>query len=1765
MSDDPMAAFSAATRSWFAAAFPNGPTAAQAGAWGAISGGRDALVVAPTGSGKTLAAFLWSLDRLASAPRPEKALRCRVLYVSPLKALAADIQRNLDRPLAGIAREAGQPLGVQVAMRTGDTPAAQRRNLATAPPDVLITTPESLFLVLTSQARAGLAGVETVILDEVHALAGTKRGAHLALSLERLDALTGRRAQRIGLSATVRPAEEVARFLGGAEPAAVVAPPADPRLDVRIRVPVEDMTGLESTVGAERADDTATKARSSIWPHVEEGVLDLVEQHRSSIVFTNARRVAERLCARLNELATERAAGSRPGTAPDGDWELHSSAEQISALPGAEDAPRLPPQEVPSEVAGQSGQSRGAGVVVARAHHGSVSKEERAEIEADLKEGRLRCVVATSSLELGIDMGAVDLVVQVESPPSVASGLQRVGRAGHHVGAESRGVFVPKFRGDLLAATVVAERMRQGAIEEIAVPANPLDVLAQQIVAMAAMDEWPVAELGALVRRAAPFAGLPDSALSGVLDMLSGRYPSDEFADLRPRVVWDRDAGTVQGRPGAQRLAVVSGGTIPDRGAYAVHLASSGDRAPTRVGELDEEMVYESRVGDVFVLGSTAWRIESITPDRVLVTPAPGRPGRLPFWKADQAGRPAELGRAIGAFVRGLEALDPAAARERAAGLGLDEWAADNLVGYLEEQREATGSVPDDRTVVVERFRDELGDWRVVLHSPLGARVHAPWAMALGARLRERFGLDAQVVHGDDGIVLRLPDVDDAAGRLRVADLVALDPEETESLVTAELGNSALFAARFRECSARALLLPRQRPGKRMPLWQQRQRSAQLLSVASRYGEFPIVLETVRECLRDVFDVPGLVGFMGDLAARRARIVEVQTEQASPFAQSLLIGYTAAFLYEGDAPLAELKAQALTLDSELLADLLGQADLRELLDAGVVDDVEAALQRLTPDRRVRPEQGVEDTADLLRELGPLTPDQAAERGAQPAWLDQLEAARRAIRVRLAGAEQWAAAEDAARLRDALGTALPAWLAAPSAGAGALAAGAAGKAGDGPSAAVGSGAAAPADRGSSRGPRTPGAEEDRSTESSGAEPTGGTGLPEAGAETRRASTRTGGSAADGAVPSYAAPAHAGEGGSAGKDHRAGTASPSSGGSGSAADGGETSEAGSGTIRESRAADSGTDAGGAGRAAPAAAAGTGPGAVSPAGEAAGQEGGAEEGRLERIGGYGSSEDAAEGGLTGGAAAAFAAPVADPLGDLLSRHARTHGPFTAEAAAARFGLERAPVRSVLARLAGEGRLVEGGFRPGGQGTEWCDPGVLRRLRRASVARLREEVEPVPQRALASFVPAWQNAAPDRPSAERRRLRGPDAVFAAVEGLRGCPVPASALESLVLPARVEDYSPAMLDELTAAGEVLWAGVGRISASDGWVCLVPSDEAAELLPDPAEAAEDVLQSAVRSALDGGGALFFRDLSDRVAGREGTAAASDAALVGAVWDLVWAGVLANDTLAPLRALLGAGGAGGAAHRRRSRRPSMPSRSGPPTAAGRWWVLPEREPDPTRRALAGAEALLDRYGLVTRGPVVAEQVRRRTGERTGGGFGAVYPVLRGIEEAGRARRGYFVEGLGAAQFALPGAVDRLRSFAPAGGVPAPRAAAGASPGTAPLVLAATDPANVYGAALSWPDTGAAGARPGRKAGALVVLDGGVPTLYLERGGRTALTFGSGPDALRRAAGALADAVSAGRVSALTVERADGAPVFDTPLDPALSAAGFHPTPKGLRLR
>ncbi|MFP5416555.1 MAG: ATP-dependent helicase [Actinomycetes bacterium] len=1527
---DVLERFSPATRAWFSSSFA-APTAAQTGAWSAISSGEHTLVVAPTGSGKTLAAFLWAIDKLAARAASGTEAGCRVVYVSPLKALAVDVERNLRSPLVGIghaaARLALERPSISVGVRSGDTPADERRRFARHPDDILITTPESLYLLLTSRAREALRGVETVIVDEVHAVAGTKRGAHLALTLERLDALLERPTQRIGLSATVRPMDEVARFLAGGRPVTTVAPPPDKRWDLSVVVPVEDMGALGQVIEDDLSGPAAGgPRRTSIWPHVEERVVDLVEQHRSTLVFANSRRLAETLTTRLNEIAEERRSGLDPradsaGMAPAPHSTGYGTTSYSAPLPERTEGP------------------------LARAHHGSVSREQRSVTEEALKAGRLPAVVATSSLELGIDMGAVDLVVQVEAPPSVASGLQRVGRAGHQVGAVSRGVFFPKYRGDLVATSVIVERMRAGAIEALAVPANPLDVLAQQIVAMVAVDDWSVDDPFAIVRRAAPYQALSRGVLEAVLDMLSGRYPAEEFSELRPRLTWDRVAGTLTGRRGAQRVAVTSGGTIPDRGLFGVFVA--GDGPGRRVGELDEEMVYESRVGDVITLGTSTWLIEDITHDQVLVSPAPGQPGRLPFLKGDTIGRPAELGAALGGFVREISSLSRDAARARLADAGLDALASDNLVAYLTEQRDAAGAIPTDRTIVVERFTDELGDWRVVLHSPFGARVHAPWALAISARLRERYGVDVQAMHADDGIVLRLPDtglsldsgaLDASSPPPDLLDHLLLDPEEVSALVTEQVGGSALFASRFRECAGRALLLPNRRPGHRQALWQQRQRSAALLEVASQYPAFPIVLEAVRECLQDVFDLPGLVDLMTRIRSRAVQVVEVTTPKPSPFASSLLFGYVAQYLYEGDQPLAEKRAAALSLDPDLLAELLGTSEglsLRELLDPEALARTHAELQHLAPGRKVR---DADEVTDLLRTLGPLSASDVADRSAEPdavpAWLHGLAAARRVFEV----GDRWAAIEDAGRLRDALGVALP-----------------------------------------------PG------------------------------------------VPFV----------------------------------------------------------------------------------------------------------------------FSEPVADPFGDLLVRYARTHVPFGVDDVAAWLGVGRAIALDGLRRLQADGRVVEGEFTPGGSGREFCDPGVLRTIRRRSVAALRAEVEPVPVEDFARFLPAWQGVAS---ASSPAGYRGVDGVLRAVEQLAGAVLPASAVEALILPARVRDYTPGMLDELCASGEVLWRGHGSLARNDGWVALWPADLAHMAGPPLADPAGE-LELGVLEALRAGGASFFSALTAAVGDPAGGGASA------ALWALVWKGHVTNDTLAPLRSRLGGGTT---THRLRT--PSPRSRYGRPRApraprlevardvGGRWSVWPTASVEATEALATTSEILLDRYGIVTRGSVQAEGIE--------GGFAGVYKVYSAAEDAGRLRRGYFVEGLGAAQFATTGAIDRLRGIGRSGAGP------GASDA---VVLAASDPANPFGAALPWPDSG--DHRPGRKAGALVVLDAGRLVAWLERGGRTALTWSIEPDALASAASALAGLVRSGRLAALTIEKVDGVAALgsDHPFVAALLGAGFHQVPRGARLR
>jgi len=1369
--------------------------------WPAISSGDHTLILAPTGSGKTLAAFLWALDRLCA---DGERGRTRVLYVSPLRALNHDVERNLRAPLAGI----GADPPVAVALRSGDTPQSQRAAIRRNPPDILITTPESLYLMLTSGAREVLSSVETVIIDEIHAVAGTKRGSHLMLSLERLSAITATEPQRIGLSATQRPLEEISRFLGGDRPVTIVDAGHRKPLDLEVVIPVEDMREL----GA--APTVEGEPRQSIWPAIYPRLLKLVQAHRSTIVFVNNRRSAERVANRLNELA-----------------------------------------EAP----------------VARSHHGSIAREQRLEVEELLKSGQLPALVATSSLELGIDMGAVDLVVQIESPKSVAAGLQRVGRAGHGVGEASVGRFFPKWRGDLLETAVVVRRMREGEIEHTRVPKQPLDVLAQQVVAALAMDEWPVDALHDLVRRAYPYRELSRAQFEGVLEMLAGRYPSDEFAELRPRIVWDRIAGTVRARDGARRLAVVSGGTIPDRGLYGVFLADSG----ARVGELDEEMVYEARQGEVFQLGATSWRIEQITRDRVLVSPAPGVPGKMPFWKGDGIGRPFELGVAVGEAVRKRRFGD------------LDELAARNLAAYLDDQREATGVVPDDRTIVVERFRDEIGDWRICILSPFGGRVHAPWAMAIEARMGAAAGIEVEAMWSDDGIALRLPDADEPPP----LELIAIAPEDLDDLLVERVSSSPLFAGRFRENAARALLIPRRRPGQRTPLWQQRLKAHDLQQVAVKHGSFPIVLETYRELLADVFEVPALRGLLQRIGRGEVRLIEVESERPSPFASSLLFDYIATYMYEGDAPVAERRAQALQLDRALLSELLSAGDLRELLDGDAIAEVESELgggaRRRTAD----------DDHERLRRLGDMAP-------ADVPHAEQLVRERRAVAVRIAGRERVIAAEDAALYRDAIGTAIP------------------------------------------------------------------PGLP---------------------------------------------------------------------------------------------------------------------------------------------AAFLDPVNEPLERLAARHARTHGPFTADELRGRLGVDPLPA---LEALAERGELLRGAFRPGGASEEWVAPDVLRRVRRRTLAALRREVEPVDRDALVRFLPTWHGIGRDLG-------RGPDRVREVISQLGGVALPVQAWEQDILPVRVPGYRPSDLDVLCAAGEAVWVGAGRDR-----VALVLREDAPFLLSRSEDREHPVLDALRRS-----GALFFRDLQAELGGTERE-------LLADVWELAWAGLVTNDSWQPLRG----GGRPRAVPQPLVRRRARPTAQ-LPAAQGRWSPvdrLLEPEPRPRDRARALAEALLDRHGVLTRPAALAEGIP--------GGFSSVYGELRLMEEGGLCQRGYFVEGLGGAQFALPAAVERLRDVRSAGS------------GGATAVLSAVDPASPLGTVVPWPE---APRKLARAAGARVVLVGGGPALYVERGGRSIVMLD--PELLEPAIEALTGLVADGRVRRLAIEKVDGEPIGGTLAERLLMAHGFLQAPRRVVLR
>ncbi|MBV9761943.1 MAG: DEAD/DEAH box helicase [Acidobacteriaceae bacterium] len=987
---DPLGHFHAPVREWFEAVF-EAPTAPQTLGWPAISRGESTLILAPTGTGKTLAAFLWAIDRLMFSPQPQGAERCRVLYISPIKALAVDVERNLRAPLTGVAqmaRKQGSDFHEpSIAIRTGDTTAAERSRFARAPADILITTPESLYLVLTSNARETLRSIETVIVDEIHALVPGKRGSHLALSLERLEHLTGGKLQRIGLSATQRPLEEVARFLGGARergaateqpddlldsepstavasyrPVTIIDASAPKKLELHIEVPLDDMTKLDAIEPIPSGPASQGPARPSIWSAIHPKLLELVQAHTSTLIFVNSRRLAERIAGAINELA---------------------------------------------------------GDVLVRAHHGSVAAAQRKDIEERLKMGTLRGIVATSSLELGIDMGSIDLVAQIEAPPSVASGMQRIGRASHYVGGVSSAIVFPKFRGDLVACAAIARAMNEGKVESVRYPRNPLDVLAQQIVAAVSMDEWQAPDLYATLCRAAPYADLSLSAFESVLDMLSGRYPSDEFVELRPRITWDRVTNRLTAREGAKKVAIVNAGTIPDRGLFGVFLA--GATRGARVGELDEEMVFESRTGDTIILGASTWRIEEITQDRVLVSPAPGEPGKMPFWHGDTAGRPSEFGEKIGEMTRELMQLPrPVAYTRLIEDHSLDETAAENLLRYLEDQKAAVGVVPNDREILIEHCRDELGDWRVCVLTPFGSRVHAAWCMAVSSRLRAVRGLDAETMWSDDGFVIRLPDSEEKLD----TEWLLPSASDLRDLVLRQLGSTSLFAAKFREAAGRALLLPKRRPGIRAPLWQQRKRAADLLGVASRYPSFPILLETFRECIREMLDLGAAAGVLKKIERGEIRVTTLESTKPSPYASALLFSYIANYIYEGDAPLAERRAQALAIDQSQLEEILGSTDFRELLDKSALDEVEAQLQSLDPEYHARHVDGVHD---LLLKLGDLTKDEIEARSSSQlaaSAIEDLANGRRAVRIRIAREVRFIPVEYAARYRDALGIPLP---------------------------------------------------------------------------------------------------------------------------------------------------------------------------------------------------------------------------------------------------------------------------------------------------------------------------------------------------------------------------------------------------------------------------------------------------------------------------------------------------------------------------------------------------------------------------------------------------------------------------------------------------------------------------------------------------------------------------------------------------------------------
>lgn len=1684
------------------------PTEAQNQAWPAIASGEHVLVIAPTGSGKTLAAFLSAIDRLLQPGNKRTRLKrtgVRVLYISPLKALAVDVAKNLEQPLDGIAAQCeAQGLhapNITVATRSGDTTAQERRHIASHPPEILVTTPESLYLLLTSKTRRILSTVETVIIDEIHAVAGTKRGAHLALSLERLERLvsesrrresmdssvpdeamnpgniavadaavgsttehTGQddrigggvrasqawRIQRIGLSATVNPPEEAARFLGGGRPVTIVNPGGRPVMDLKMVEPLGNMRDLDSAnvqhraggadsgqgrphisgvtpamqrlaerkgiTGvadgggeyAEQSDGSVSPAitgargdrtSGSIWPVVERSILDEILAHRTTLVFVNSRGVAEKLTARLNDMYAEShvagAGGSSERIESDTD-ETHDShgpgspegregfAAHYDAVVGSTTMLVDAHEDVD---------------VIAMAHHGSVSKDRRKMIEERLKRGELRCVVATSSLELGIDMGSVDLVIQVDTPLSVSSGLQRVGRADHQVGGVSHALFYPLTRQQIITSAACMESMIAGDIESLAIPRNPLDVLAQQSVAEVSMHDLDVEDWYATVRRSAPFAELSRDMYDAVLGMMSGAYNTEEFSAFKPRLMWNREEGRISARPGAQKIAVTSGGTIPDRGLYTVVLPEAdAGKGQRRVGELDEEMVYESRVGDVITLGTSSWQIQEITRDRVVVTPAPGRTARLPFWHGEGAGRDYGFSRTIGRFLRetsaGLifasvlpregsqtgeqhsytgEAISGSPLRgelsaqrtersfegklvtatipssptfstsilNRLRHDGLDSNAIANLACLLAEQQAATGVVPDDRTLVVERTRDEDGGWRVVLLSPFGRRVHEPWAMAISRRLATRYGFDGQAYAADDGIVIQLPD---GEGHIPMADLFLFDPEDLKADVECQVGESVLFAARFRECAARSLFMPRSEPGRRVPLWQQRLRAAQLLQSARTAKNFPLLLETARECLQDVYDMPALNEVMTGLQSGAIVVKDVESDTPSPFAENILFGFVGAVMYQYDQPQAERNAQLLSLDPQVLERLLGTTDMAQVLDSDVIHDVERELGERTFWNELADDDVTGRVTRYAKTHGPFT----AERLITDLHLT---------------------VTDAVHTLDAL-------------------------------------------------------------------------------------------------------------------------------------------AAKGELLQGHFTDA------------------------------------------------DSTDADSGGMVSAA----------------------NGDAT---------------------------------------VQWLHKDVFRRIRSRSLAKARKAVKPVEPAAYQMFMLERQGVGP----VGGERYEGTDGLMRVIEQLEGIALPAALWESSVFPARVRDYQPALLDELLTSGDVVWVGskTGATGALEvGEVAFHPADSllldsmpsgpapsaslASGKVPSSSELSDAVpsgtvlsgqgdsdgssvtMPESILAALDSGGAFHARQLAD-AAKRVWNETAepdidpntgeiipqewSERQFKDALWSLVWQGKVTNSSFAPVRALSAGSSAlrKTGASRRRGRVAPIRRAVTDMTLGGLWSATPGADSDSgeapreqAERLLALIDALLDRYGIIAQPLVDRENVP--------GGYSALYPVLKRMEEHGRMIRGMFVRGFGAAQFAERETVDALRH--PLEG----RA-------QSVVALSALDPANLSGTAIGWPAVTANAAKPVRRAGSVVVLSEQGPVLYatIKSKHLTVFDWSSHPDASRDAGGASLDADSRWRRAASELAYAlkrDGsatatfADVNGEPLNARhpfariLHQAGFVPVPQGMRL-